>query len=137
MSIFDTGFFSISIKVPKPAKLLETFVVCTEKAVFLKELKKLQLDLMNSPHSSRRTQLNEDRLDDLFHKGPHQSTRELAQQIGSRARTLMILLPWCFCVKLKERRNNGRVLTSTQQFEMMQTFIHATQRSAYGSYGII
>ncbi|KRZ14519.1 hypothetical protein T11_13127 [Trichinella zimbabwensis] len=58
---------------------------------------------MNSPHSSRRTQLNEDRLDDLFHKGPHQSTRELAQQIGSRARTLMILLPVTYtqCVRCK------------------------------------
>ncbi|KRY86484.1 hypothetical protein T4D_10257 [Trichinella pseudospiralis] len=48
MTIFYGRFFSLSMRVPKPTELLETFVVCTEKALFLKELHRDGL------HASRR-----------------------------------------------------------------------------------
>ncbi|KRY80746.1 hypothetical protein T4D_5540 [Trichinella pseudospiralis] len=38
-------------------------------------------------------------------------------------------------IKRRQRTNNGRVLTSTQHFETMQSFIHAAQRPSYDSYG--
>ncbi|KRZ73614.1 hypothetical protein T10_11400 [Trichinella papuae] len=64
--------------------------------------------------------MNDDRFDELFHKGPHQSTRELAQQIGSRARALIILLPVTYtqCVRCKTlcvgaKRGEGKVHTSS------------------------
>ncbi|KRZ66125.1 Histone-lysine N-methyltransferase SETMAR [Trichinella papuae] len=51
-------------------------------------LKKGKFDVTDSPRSGRLVQFNEDRLNELMHKDPHQSTRELAQQMGYSNDTL-------------------------------------------------
>ncbi|KRZ66483.1 Histone-lysine N-methyltransferase SETMAR [Trichinella papuae] len=50
--------------------------------IWFSRLKKGKFDVTDSPRSGRLVQFNEDRLNELMHNDPHQSTRELAQQMG-------------------------------------------------------
>jgi len=99
-SIFDTCCYSLSIvtgRMRKPPELLARFVLWTEKMLCQKERlnggfhasKTKKFNLKDAARSGRPVGFDEDRLNQLLHENPRQSTRELAEQLTCDQKTVV------------------------------------------------
>ncbi|KOC58661.1 Histone-lysine N-methyltransferase SETMAR [Habropoda laboriosa] len=77
MSIFDTSFFLLLIKVLRPQKHEEGAIAERTARDWYAKFKNGNFDLKDAPRSGRPVEFDEERLNQLLHENSRQTAREL------------------------------------------------------------